>query len=265
MTVPMIENIPAIDINCFLNAGTENDRTPSPGVRTGLPFWQAEYVRLDVVASAHCTYAAAKGGPCVTEENRRLRELIQTDRSRFQWVVVESHDPASLRQAESLLRSPQALGILLPASTHSQRVADFADELFALAEEQNAAVMVQPAHIPEIVPFAEKYAHVNVIVPQLCTQRLDKECLAEHIVQTANLYTDTAGGPALLNNSLEFVVETCGADRVLFASGGESLAFAKARILLSALSREAQEKILLHNALRIFPKLSADLGKEALL
>ena len=262
MTVPMIENLPAIDIDCFLNAGTENDRTPSPGVRADLPFWQAEYARLDVVASAHCTHAAAKGGPCVAEENRRLQELLQTDRSRFQWVAAEPHDPASLRQAESLLRSPQALGILLPASTRSQRVADFADELFALAGKQNAAVMVQPAHIPEIVPFAEKYRNVNVIVPQLCTQRLDKECLAECIAQTVNLYTDTAGGPALLNNSLEFVVETCGADKVLFASGGESLAFEKARVLLSTLSREDQEKILLHNALRLFPQMASQLSKE---
>lgn len=262
MTVPMVENLPAIDIDCFLNAGTENDRVPSPGVRTDLPYWQAEYARLDVVASAHCTYAAAKGGPCVAEENRRLQELLQTDRSRFQWVVVEPHDPAALRQAESLLGSPKVIGLRLPASTRSQKVADFADELFALAGEQNAAVMVQPAHIPEIVPFAEKYPGVNVIVPQLCTQRLDKECLAEHIAPTSNLYTDTAGGPALLNNSLEFVVETCGADRVLFASGGESLAFAKARVLLSPLSRDEQEKILLRNALRLFPKIAANLGKE---
>lgn len=262
MTVPMIENLPAIDIDCFLNAGTENDRVPSPGVRTDLPFWQAEYARLGVVASAHCTYAAAKGGPCVEEENLRLQELTKNDRSLFQWVAIEPCDPTSLRQAEALLRSPKVLGIRLPASTRSQSVAGYADELFSLAGEQNAAVMVQPAHIPEIAPFAEKYAHVNVIVPQLCTQRLDKECLAEHIAQTANLYTDTAGGPALLNNSLEFVVETCGADRVLFASGGESLAFAKARVLLSALSREDQQKILLHNALRVFPKFSASLGKE---
>ena len=122
--------------------------------------------------------------------------------------------------------------------------------------------MVLPVQLPQLVTFAEKYPGVNVIVPQLCTERIDKECFAEAIAGLPNLYTDTAGIIAVRNNSLEFVVETCGAERVLFASGGESLAFEKARVLLSALSREEQEKILLYNALRLFPKIAANLGKE---
>lgn len=257
MTVPLVPNYPAIDINCCFSTGAENDPAPSKGLRTDLPFLKAEYARLDIIASVHSTYAAAKGGAFVGEENLRLHSLIREETALFQWVVIEPNDPSLLQQAEAMLRSPKVLGIRLPASTRRQSVADYADELLAFAEAQGAAVMVQPSHILEIVPFAEKYANVNVIVPQLCTERLDKECLAECIAQTSNLYTDTSGSPATLNNSLEYVVDICGADRVLFGTGGESLAFEKARVLLSTVSREAQKKILLHNALGVFPKLAA--------
>ena len=61
---------------------------------------------------------------------------------------------------------------------------------------------------------------------------------------------------------LEFVVETCGAEKVLFASGGESLAFEKARVLLSVLSPEEQQKILLGNALSLFPELAGWLNSR---
>ena len=191
-----------------------------------------------------------------------MQELTQTQDGLFQWVVVDPAAPAPFNQAEAMLSSPRALGIRLPNSTRRSSIAAYADTLFSMAKEQTAAVMVHPTHVQETVTFAEKYPDVPVIIPQLCIERLDKPCFAQCIAETANIYTDTAGGPSVRNNGLEFVAEVCGPDRILFASGGESLAFEKARILLSPLSREDQEKILLHNALRVFPRLSQWLEKR---
>lgn len=262
MTVPLIPNYSAIDINCCFTAGTGKALLPSKGVRRDFSFLKAEYARLNIIASAQSTCEAICGGACIFEENRCLHTLSGCEPALFQWVVVDPNDPASFRQAETMLRSPKVLGIRLPNTTRRRGIGSYADELFAFAGEQAAAVMVHPTHVPEIVTFAEKYPHVNVIVPQLCIERLDKECFAECIAQTSNLYTDTSGSPATLNNSLEFVVEICGADRVLFGTGGESPAFEKARVLLSTVSREDQQKILLYNALRLFPKLAAWLDRQ---
>lgn len=259
MTVPMIENLPAIDISCVFSIP---GNAASPGVRRDLPYLKAEYERLDVIASAQSTWTAAHDGLSILEENQRLHDLIRTENALFQWVVVDPYDQASFLQAEAMLSSPKVLGIRLPFSLRRRSIAEYMDTLLAFAAEQRTTLMVLPVQLPQMVTFAEKYPGVNVIVPQLCTERIDKECFAEAISGLPNLYTDTAGSIPIRNNSLEFVVETCGAEKVIFASGGESLAFEKARVLLSALSREEQEKILLYNALRLFPKIAANLGKE---
>lgn len=257
MRVPEIPNYPAIDINCCFNVGTIHDRTASNGLRADLPFLLAEYDRLDILASGLCSYGAVSGMGDIRAENALVQERTDQNDGLFQWVVIDPNQPELLRQAEQMLDLPKVLGIRLPHSTRRSSIAQYADEIFALAKAHQAIVMVHPTHVPEVVLFAEKYPQVNVIVPQLCTERLGKECLVESIAGLGNLYTDTSGSPSTMNRCLEFAVSVCGADRVLFGSGGESLAFEKARVLLSALSPVDQQKILLHNALRLFPKLAA--------
>ena len=261
MTATLIQNYPAIDISCIFSAhGTAS----SPGVRRDLPYLKAEYERLDIIASAQSTFEAAHSGLNIFEENQRLHDLLPTEEALFQWVIIDPGDSRLFQQAQRMLSSSKVLGVRLPFSLRHRDIAEYADELFAFAEENGAAVMTLPVQLPSLVTFAEKYPTVTVIIPQLCTERIDEECFAEAIAGFPNLYTDTAGNIAVRNNGLEFVVETCGADKVLFASGGESLAFQKARVLLSALSPEDQQKILLENALRLFPKLAAQIRKEAL-
>lgn len=262
MEVPLIRNYPAIDISCVFST---DPAASAPGIRRDLPYLRAEYQRLDIIGSAQSPWNAFRKGLAIPEENRLLHEITRKEDSLFQWVVVDPYEPATFWQAEALLASPKTLGIRLPFSLRRRDISEYMDTLLSFAAERHTAVMVLPVQLPTLAAFGEKYPNVTVLIPQLCTERLDKECFAECIVHTPNLYTDTSGSPATLNNSLEFVVETCGADRVLFGTGGESPAFEKARILLSSLSREDQEKILLHNALRVFPKLAAwmDTRKEA--
>lgn len=264
MPIPTIPNYPAIDISGLFSLRGE---ATSSGICRDLPFLQAEYARLDIIATAQSTFGAVCGGTAIPGENQQLQELTQTEDGLFQWVVVDPADPATYSQAEAMLSSPKVLGIRLPNSTRRSSIAHYGYSLFSLANLYGAAVMVHPTHVQEAVTFADKYPDVPVIVPQLCIERLDKPCFAECIAETPNVYTDTAGGPSVCNHSLEYVADVCGADRILFASGGESPAFEKARILLSPLSQEDQEKILLHNALRIFPKLAQwlDSRKEVLL
>lgn len=258
-TAPTIPNDPAIDISCVFSIC---GNAASPGVRRDLPYLKAEYERLDVIASAQSTWTAARDGLSILEENQRLHELICRESALFQWVVVDPYDRASFLQAEAMRSSPKVLGIRLPFSLRRRNIADYMDSLLAFAAEQRTTLMVLPVQLPQLVNIAEKYPGVNVIVPQLCTERIDKECFAEAISGLPNLYTDTSGNITTSNNSLEFVVETCGAEKVLFASGGESLAFEKARVLLSVLSPEEQQKILLGNALSLFPELAGWLNSR---
>ena len=109
-----------------------------------------------------------------------------------------------------------------------------------------------------MVAFADKYPHMRLIIAHLDDEEhVEAMMAAKH----QNIYTDTSGGASGANHTLEYAVETVGADRIFFGTDGYSAAFQKGRILLSSISEEDKQKILLGNALAHFPKLSPCLDR----
>lgn len=245
---------PAIDIHSHFNSGIEGDVPSTEIHKRDLPFLQKEYERLNVKASAHSTYSSVLLSKHIFEENERLFQMSQKDKSLFQWVVIDPRQPKLYQQTEELLKSPKALGIKIHSVCHEYPILDYADELFAFADEHNATLLMHPDNILGMVQFADKYPNMKLIIAHLgSVEHVDAIRTAKH----GNILTDTSGGASSENNIIEYAIEQIGSDKILFGTDTYSCAFQKGRILLSGISEEDKRKLLYENALRLFPKLKS--------
>lgn len=254
MTVPMIPNYPAIDLHCHFNSGAPGDVTPTKTHFRDLPFFQKTYRRLNILASVQTTYPSVMRSDGIYEENLRLREMTQSIDDLFQWVVIDPRQPELFRQAETLLTSDKALGIKIHSVCHGYSILEYGDAIFSFANEHRATVVMHPDRVADMVAFADKYPQMRLVIAHLDDEEyVEAMTAAKH----RNIYTDTSGGASVANNALEYAVEQVGADRIFFGTDSYAVPFQKGRILLSSISEEDKQKILLHNALREFPKLAA--------
>lgn len=196
----------------------------------------------------------------IFQENLRLQEMTQSIDDLFQWIVIDPpRQPELFGQAEQLLTSEKALGIKIHSVCHRYSILEYGDAIFFFPHEHHATVVMHPGRIADMVAFADKYPQMRLIIAYL-----DDE---EHVEAMAaakrqNIYIDTSGGASAANNALGYAVEQVDADRIFFGTDGYSAAFQKGRILLSSISEEDKQKILLGNALRCFPKLDAWLNRQ---
>lgn len=254
MTVPMIPNYPAIDLHCHFNSGAPGDVTPTKTHFRDLPFFQKTYRRLNILASVQTTYPSVMRSDGIFEENLRLQEMTQSIDNLFQWIVVDPRQPKLFRQAAELLTSEKALGIKIHPTNHGYSILEYGDAIFSFANDHRATVVMHPDRIADMVAFADKYPQMRLIIAHLDDEEhVEAMAAAKH----RNIYTDTSGGASVANNALEYAVEQVGADRIFFGTDSYAVPFQKGRILLSSISEEDKQKILLHNALREFPKLAA--------
>ena len=254
MNTPFFPNYPAIDLHCHFNSGAPGDVTPTKTHFRDLPFQQEAYRRLNILASVQTTYPSVIRCDGIYEENLRLQEMTQSTSNLFQWIVVDPRQPELFQQAAELLETETALGIKIHPTCHGYSILEYGDAIFSFANDHRATVVMHPDRISDMVVFADKYPQMRLIIAHL-----DDE---EHVEAMAaakyqNIYTDTSGGASGANHTLEYAVETIGADRIFFGTDGYSVPFQKGRILLSSITEEDKQKILLGNALRLFPKLSA--------
>ena len=153
-----------------------------------------------------------------------------------------------------MLSHPKVLGIKIHSVCHGYSIAEYGDAVFSFANDHCAMVMMHPDRIADMGAFADKYPNMRLIIAHLDDEEhVEAMMAAKH----RNIYTDTSGGASAANHTLEYAVETMGADRIFFGTDGYSVPFQKGRILLSSISEEDKQKILLGNALRCFPKLAA--------
>ena len=67
-----------------------------------------------------------------------------------------------------------------------------------------------------------------------------------------NVYIDTSSSNSMKNKVLEYVVERCGSDRILFGTDTYAAGFQKGRIEYALISNEDKENILWKNAEKLF-------------
>ena len=172
---------------------------------------------------------------------------------------AENDELAVMQQAARLLASEKALGIKIHSVCHGYSILEYGDAIFSFANDHQATVVMHPDRIADMVAFADKYPQMRLIIAHLDDEEhVEAMAAAKH----RNIYTDTSGGASVANNALEYAVETVGADRIFFGTDSYAVPFQKGRILLSSISEEDKQKILLGNALRCFPKLDAWLNRQ---
>ena len=254
MNTPFFPNYPAIDLHCHFNSGAPGDVTPTKTHFRDLPFQQETYRRLNILASVQTTFPSVMRSDGIYEENQRLREMTQSIDNLFQWAVLDPRHPELFPQAAQLLTSDKVLGIKIHSVCHGYSILEYGDAIFSFANEHRATVVMHPDRVADMVAFADKYPRMRLVIAHLDDEEyVEAMTAAKH----RNIYTDTSGGASAANHTLEYAVETVGADRIFFGTDGYSAPFQKGRILLSSISEEDKQKILLGNALREFPKLAA--------
>ena len=259
MSIPMIPNYPAIDLHCHFNSGALGDAQPTKNHFRDLPFFQKTYRRLNVLASVQTTYPSVLRCDGIYEENLRLQEMTQSIDNLFQWAVLDPRHPELFPQVAQLLTSDKVLGIKIHSVCHGYSILEYGDAIFSFANDHRATVVMHPDRIADMVAFADKYPQMRLIIAHLDDEEhVEAMAAAKH----RNIYTDTSGGASVANNALEYAVEQVGADRIFFGTDSYAVPFQKGRILLSSISEEDKQKILLGNALRCFPKLDAWLNRQ---
>lgn len=259
MSIPMIPNYPAIDLHCHFNSGALGDVQPTKNHFRDLPFFQKTYRRLNVLASVQTTYPSVLRCDGIYEENLRLQEMTQSIDNLFQWAVLDPRHPELFPQVAQLLTSDKVLGIKIHSVCHGYSILEYGDAIFSFANDHRATVVMHPDRIADMVAFADKYPQMRLIIAHLDDEEhVEAMAAAKH----RNIYTDTSGGASVANNALEYAVEQVGADRIFFGTDSYAVPFQKGRILLSSISEEDKQKILLGNALRCFPKLDAWLSRQ---
>lgn len=242
-----------IDIHSHFNHGSRFDCPEEESHLRGLDFLEGVYQKAGVSKVGCSTYASVLNHvECVVEENAYLYKLIDEKDWVYQWVVIDPRQKATYEQAEKMLLHPKVLGIKIQSFEQKYDIREYADELFSFANEHRTVVLMHPHHISQMLPFADKYPDMKLIIAHLASkEHVDAIANAKH----GNIYTDTSGGASARNNILEYAVNRVGSQKILFGTDTYSFAFQFGRIALSDLTRQDKENILWKNAMSLFPGL----------
>ena len=248
--------IEAIDIHCHFNHGAKFDAVNRVELcPCDLEFLNKERKRMNVMKTGMCSFASVLSSESILEENAYLAELAKNQDWLLQWVVVDPRQKKTFEQASVLLKNKNVLGIKIHAHSvcHNYPFQEYADEVFAFANEHKTVVLMHPEEdskdMLKTALLTDKYPDMKLILAHLGSM--------EHIEAIAtprlgNVYTDTSGNASSQNNVLEYAVEKVGAEKILFGTDSYSCAFQLGRILFADITVQEKQKILSGNAKRIF-------------
>ena len=242
----------AFDIHChFLNSSecANKDKLSD----RSLDFLREESKDFHVLARAFCgSFNAVLHAPAVLSENELLFNLAQKNGWIYQWVVLDPQQPATFKQAQELLTSKKTLGLKIISEYHGYAMLDYADEIFAFANEHKTVVMMHPDHILDIIHYADKYPNMKLIIAHLGTvEHIEAVKRAKH----ENIFVDTSGQASSKNNVIEHTVKQIGSKKIFFGTDTYSCAFQKCRVEFARIPEQDKTNILYNNALREFPQL----------
>lgn len=243
----------AIDIHSHFNHGSPYDASENEFHYRNLSFLKSEYERFGIRIAAYSTYAAVlEHYESILCENNYLKQVVENDKSMFQWVVIDPRQKGTLVQAEKILSSPKCLGIKIHPDSHGYDIEEYADLIFDFADSLHATVLMHPQKCEMMPRYVNNYPNMRLIIAHLGgSGHLEAIKNARY----ENIFTDTSGMASRQNNVIEYAVQTVGAEKILFGTDTYSLAFQYGRIVFSSISDADKEKILFENSLRMFAKL----------
>lgn len=251
----MIQDIKAIDLHCHFNHGSKYDTKDHELSQTKLDYLQKMYQSTNIACGVFSTFASCFAPQTVAEENPCVLQATREHPWVWQWVVIDPRQEQTFAQAEQMLQSEKCIGIKIHPLCHKYDITEYADKLFAFANEHKTVVLTHPDDpklIGRVVPFADKYPDMKLIIAHLgSVEHVEAIRRAKH----QNIYTDTSGQMSRLNRIVEYAVEQVGSEKIFFGTDTYSCAFQRGRIEYAMISRLDKENILRGNALRVFPKL----------
>ena len=242
----------AIDMHSHINHGSPYDASKRFGRTAELD----ELILVNRAAGIEklfcCTFASCMNTETIAEENAYMHSLLDQHDCLYQWVVIDPRVEETFVQAEQMLQHKKCVGIKLHPYYHKYSLEEYADQLFSFASRFKAVVLIHPEkEASYILPIADKYPDVTFIMAHLGGEPyVDAVEFAVH----KNVYTDTSGIASSTNLMVEAAYQRIGADRILFGTDTYSAAFQRGRIEFALLPKEAKQKILRDNALRLFAK-----------
>ncbi len=245
-----------IDIHSHLDHGVPGDyrtvvKPETQHTHTMFPdALRQKYDAVGIGCSCFSTYASVSGCARIPEENRFLHQFVRETGWAYQWVVVHPTQPETFRQAEEMLKCGKTVGIKLHPKNHGYDILEHGDKLFSFAHALGAVVQMHPAEISQMPVFANKYPNMKLIIAHLGSDTyIDAVEAAKH----RNIYVDTSGSASTKNHIIERAVSRIGAARILFGTDTYSPAFQLARIAWADISQADKKRILLDNAVELFP------------
>lgn len=247
-------NVEMIDSHCHFNHGVAGESVNKTELhKNDLDFLQKERKRFGITKTLMSTFSSVCSTERIYEENEYLFQLTQKDASLYQWAVLDPREKRLFSQVDELLKRDKVVGIKIHSELHKYPIADYADEIFAFANERKATVLMHPpADIVKTARVADKYPDMKLIVAHLgVMEHIEAIANAKH----GNVYTDTSGQASYRNNILEYAVEKLGSEKILFGTDTYSCAFQVGRIVYADISWQDKENILRNNAIKLLPKL----------
>lgn len=251
----MVRDIQAIDLHCHYNHGLKYDTKDHALSQTRLDYLQKMYQSTNIVCGVFSTFASCYNPQTIPQENELLLQTAREHPWVWQWVCIDPRQEQHFAQAEQILQSEKCIGIKIHPFCHKYDITQYADKLFAFANEHKTVVLThpdEPEQICRVVPFADKYPDMKLIIAHLGS--------AEHVeairrAKYQNIYTDTSGQLSRLNRIVEYAVEQVGSEKIFFGTDTYSCGFQRGRIEYALIDDKDKENILRGNALREFPKL----------
>ncbi len=244
--------IKAIDMHCHFNHGAPHDTKTHELYICDNEFLKAERKRMDVVAMATSSFSSVLSDQEVYEENENLYKIAQEDPFIYQWIVVDPKNEKTFEQAKYMLKSEKSLGLKMHPYFHGYKIMEYADKLFAFANDLGCFLLTHPENEIESSRLADKYPDMKLINAHLgIIAHVDAMENAKH----GNVYTDTSGGLSYQNNVLEYAVNRVGSEKIFFGTDTYSCAFQRGRVEFAGISQADKENIFYKNAIRCFPQL----------
>ncbi|MBE6668542.1 MAG: amidohydrolase [Ruminococcaceae bacterium] len=244
--------IPIIDTHSHFSTGKPVDPQRSESHKDTEEFLDRMRIAANIEKTFMSTYASVIDPSYIVSENEYLRRLCLEKDYLYQWVVVDPRIDESIAQAREILKTDKCVGIKLHPVFHKYSVLEYGDKIFPLAAEFETRVLIHPeGKSGYILPIADKYSNVNIIMAHLNGKdddQIDAVARAKH----GNVYTDIATIGSASNNAIENAVEKIGSERILFGTDTYAAGYIRGRVEYAPISDEDKLNILIRNTQRLF-------------
>ena len=248
-----MKSLKIIDIHSHFNIGSPFDCPENEIHKRNFDFMIKDYDNTGIDVGCFSPYSSVlwDGENGIYDDNQYMKSFSENNEKVYQWVVLDPRQDKLFSQIREMIKEKKVLGIKIHSVYHKYDIDEYADKIFSFANELGCFVLMHPDKILNMVQYADKYPNMKLIIAHLgCIEHIQAIEKAKH----GNIYTDTSGGNADLNNIIEYAVERVGSEKIFFGTDTYSCGYQVGRIRYARISEEDKENIFYKNAKKHFEK-----------